>query len=149
MILSDWLKPAREWATAASGLTRFPRILRVLQTGVTFALVCFSWIFFRARSVSDAWHIARGIFFGWSDVLSASGVVHLVYALRLNLREAAIMAACVGTLVLAHLVQSRGSVGEWIARQPVGLRWVSYSLLLWAIFLFGVFKSQEFIYFTF
>lgn len=49
----------------------------------------------------------------------------------------------------AHILQARGSVLIRLARQPIWLRWTVYSLLLWCIFLFGVFRHKEFIYFTF
>jgi hypothetical protein len=36
-----------------------------------------------------------------------------------------------------------------LAQRPLLLRWTAYSALLWVIFLFGVFRHREFIYFTF
>lgn len=36
------------------------------RRGVTFLLVCFAWIFFRAETVPDALTLAKSIFSGWS-----------------------------------------------------------------------------------
>ncbi|WP_221392632.1 MBOAT family protein [Dyadobacter sp. NIV53] len=44
------------------GASRFPKVFSVFQILTTFALVCFSWIFFRANNIGDAFKIISKIF---------------------------------------------------------------------------------------
>ena len=50
---------------------------RVLERFVTFQLVCFAWIFFRADSFGTAWEMITGLFTGWGEAspLVTAGVV--------------------------------------------------------------------------
>ncbi len=42
-------------------LTRVPALTRFAQVSITFCLVTFAWIFFRARDIGTAWYIVRTI----------------------------------------------------------------------------------------
>lgn len=127
-----------------SGLAKLPALHNLLRTLITFHLVLFAWIFFRANSLGEAFLIigniaaldfspdalkALNIALGWGELLVAIGSILF--------------------LELAHLLQSRGKVHSWITAQPAVLRWSVYYLLLLAIAFFGVFNHSEFIYFQF
>jgi len=98
------------------------RIPRPIKQLLTFAIVTFAWIFFRASSVEDAWLIIRRIAAGrWSDPkfpLLAAGLVLSVWVyqflyesrLRAVLRPAAVrIALVVGMIVyMAVFVTSGG-----------------------------------------
>ena len=60
------------------------RIPRMVKQALVFAFVTFAWIFFRARSLDDAWLIVTGIFSSsWTDPafpVLALGLVLLVWA---------------------------------------------------------------------
>src|SRR5262249_21815591 len=67
MVVEEWFR-RRRWALADPRLQRRPWMAvaaRTVQLGLTFAVVCVAWVFFRAASVSDAWH-----------VLTAFGSIH-------------------------------------------------------------------------
>ena len=55
-------KGIRDRITHLVGLNRLPNINRALQIAITFMLVCFAWIFFRANSISDSFLIIKNIF---------------------------------------------------------------------------------------
>ena len=57
LVISLHTKFLRERLTKILRLTSWPRLLGALQLLITFSLVCFSWIIFRAASLSDAWYI--------------------------------------------------------------------------------------------
>jgi hypothetical protein len=48
-----------------------------VQRLVTFNIVCFAWIFFRADSLGRAWQMITGLFTGWGEAspLVTSGVI--------------------------------------------------------------------------
>src|SRR5262249_42715992 len=57
----------QRWRTkirAALGVSPGSATLRVLRTCITFNLVCFAWIFFRARDLGDAWYVVTHLFAG-------------------------------------------------------------------------------------
>jgi alginate O-acetyltransferase complex protein AlgI len=83
---------------------RVPRLVK--QLGV-FAFVCFTWIFFRAESLSDALLIIRGIFSrAWSDpqvpalMIAVVGLVWL-YQLLYESRFREVLAAGVVRVAVA------------------------------------------------
>lgn len=140
IVTADWRQKLAHW----SGLAKRPALHNLLRTLITFHLVLFAWIFFRANSLSEAFMIignmavldfsleslkSLNIALGWGELLVAIGSILF--------------------LELAHLLQSRGKVHSWITARPAALRWSVYYLLLLAIAFFGVFNHSEFIYFQF
>jgi alginate O-acetyltransferase complex protein AlgI len=140
--------------THAVGLDRVPALLKSAQVSVTFALVTFAWIFFRAKSVQAAWYISTHLFAGVGEfALKLPGTVirheHLSLPLAGSRQDYVVAAALVVFLGLVQLVQRRSSVRQKIAQSPTWLRWAGYYALTLAILLLGVFESRQFIYFQF
>jgi D-alanyl-lipoteichoic acid acyltransferase DltB (MBOAT superfamily) len=149
IIVGKLTMPMRERLSASLGLTRAPRVHHALRVVSTFALVCFAWVFFRARSVGDAWRIVGGLASGWGAVLDPARLYEVVRSMGVLPRELAVMAALVAVLETVHVFQAKGMTLDWLSRRPLPVRWVLYSALIWAIVIFGVFRQKEFIYFTF
>ena len=120
------------------------QIVTGLKVFATFNLVCFSWIFFRANSLSDAMYIVQNLFinmefnsrlfdlmpFGWYDWLISLLAILIMEAVHWKQQKA-------------------GSLREVIRRQPIWLRWSIYYLLTVSVFVFGRFGAVEFIYASF
>lgn len=113
-----------------------PSVKEVLQIAVTFVLTVFAWIFFRASSLSHAWHYIMDIFnvsvFQKPQVLPFTLLV---------------------LLTLFLVIEWLGREGEY-AISKMGLNWKKayryafyYSLII-ILFWFGG-KEQQFIYFQF
>ncbi len=149
MLLSYALKPVRERLAVATGITRAPRTLDILRIATTFVLVCFSWILFRASTISDAAYIIGHLFTGWGVVFRFNDLTTELFSLGLAQQEFLIAVAGIAVLEGSHLLQRRGTVRGQLARLPIGIRWAAYSAALWAILVLGVFGNKEFIYFTF
>jgi D-alanyl-lipoteichoic acid acyltransferase DltB (MBOAT superfamily) len=70
---------AERWWTGRPGRVERPpgRWRRGAQRFVTFQVVCFAWIFFRADSFSDAWDVITQLFTAWGEPspLVTGGVV--------------------------------------------------------------------------
>jgi D-alanyl-lipoteichoic acid acyltransferase DltB (MBOAT superfamily) len=64
-VIGKLLKPLRERALDALRISRDSKGLSFLRQTVTFLLVCFAWIFFRANSMGDALLVIRKIFTDW------------------------------------------------------------------------------------
>lgn len=127
--------------------------VRAARVGMTFVLVCFAWIFFRANTLGDAGYIVSHMFDGLSTL---SMDVRSLAFIKMNIlmrRDKwdfiiALLALCV--LFAVHVAQRRGSARELLAHRGAWLRWgLSYGVVI-AILFFGAFnESQQFIYFQF
>lgn len=104
---------------------------------VTFHLVCLSWVFFRAATLPDAWHILTHVWQGWPRLLLNPGTT--VYC----------AAFLVVLLVAQVLAERHKEPGEVIDRAPVWIRWIVALAVLLCIPLFGVDGGAQFIYFAF
>jgi alginate O-acetyltransferase complex protein AlgI len=121
---------------------RLPRLAAFCKTLVTFTLVTYAWIFFRANSVADAWYIAT----------------HLLPPGRLDpllLKVGGFSRATAPYLVLS--IVAMFVVEWWIAHPSTvpriwarpAMRALAYNACIYAIVFFGFFGHRDFIYFQF
>lgn len=118
------------------------------QFPVTFLLLCFTWIFFRANSLQDAVWILSRLFWDIERPLNylQTGIV----CLGISPIVAIGMTLSVVVLAAYDLASQRGDVINALSRQKFFIRWPVYVLFLVIIALFapkGV--ATEFIYFKF
>jgi hypothetical protein len=111
-----------------------------VQIVVTFHLVCFAWIFFRAGSIGDAGLLIQNLFSGTSTGLLLPTV---------GARELVLSLGVIGILVGMHLFERRGDMRRVLATHPLWVRSTVYAGLLLGVMLLGQFESQQFIYFQF
>lgn len=127
---------------------RLHALLCIVTVPVTFLLVCFAWIFFRAATISDAFYVIRNMFAGIGSPVS---YIHDC-ALQMGLSFSNLVYHCLPLipLFLFDLASMKTDVIALISRQRFFIRWPVYILLLLAILLFsekGV--TTEFIYMQF
>lgn len=118
------------------------------QLPVTFILVCFTWIFFRANTLSDAGWIISRLF--WDISNPGQYLQTAVICLGLSPLSAIGMCLSVAVLALYDYFSLKCDVIEKISNQNCLIRWPIYIVLLVVIALFsekGV--ATEFIYFQF
>ncbi|GAB3506013.1 MBOAT family protein [Spirosoma knui] len=112
----------------------------------TFSLICFAWIFFRAKNVQDALYITSHLF---------SNLVSSVKQLKPGLLGSTTYDYIINFLMLFILfaieyLQGANYIQSYVSRQNVITRVCVYSSLILLILMFGVFDIQEqFIYFQF
>ncbi|KIC90168.1 MBOAT family protein [Flavihumibacter sp. ZG627] len=113
------------------------RFIKVVNILITFILICFSWIFFRAESLDDAMLII-------SRVFTFSGPLFYYNPL---------MAYCIMAiaflLISEILLERHGNIIWKTYNSNRFLRYSSYVVLVLIILLFGVFDGGQFIYFQF
>ncbi|MFC1712620.1 MBOAT family O-acyltransferase [Candidatus Poribacteria bacterium] len=115
--------------------------LKIVRIFITFHLVCFGWVFFRANSLSDAVHIIRNIPI---NILNTSRLVK-------PLGEFWFMIALlsIAVLLFAQVLQRSKPGMQFLNVKPIALRWSCYYLIIFAIVLLGVMEENQFIYFQF
>jgi len=118
------------------------------QLPLTFALLCFTWIFFRANTIQDAFWIISRLF--WDIGRPVNYLKTAVICLDMSYLSMFGMVLSALALFVWDLLSLKQDVIELISRQKPPVRWTLYVLLLVIIALFsykGI--ATEFIYFQF
>lgn len=106
---------------------------------LTFTLICFSWIFFRATDFNTAIYIIEHLFSGWGE--------------SVGLRQNEILLLSMVILFYGYeVLQDRGPIRDKWIRLPALIRWSGYNAFVFVImisWLWTVEVPPEFIYFQF
>ncbi len=149
-IISYLTRNIRCKVTETLRLNRVPLIHKLLQTFVTFILISFTWIFFRAGSLTDAIHIIGHIPAGLLDISLLKTQFAELASLGYDSYYFILSFALIVVLETIHLLEESGKdLWEIIAEKPAVVRYITYYILILAILLLGEFGSNEFIYFQF
>jgi D-alanyl-lipoteichoic acid acyltransferase DltB (MBOAT superfamily) len=116
--------------------------INVLRVILTFHLIAGSWVFFRAKSISDAVVILKKIATHLADF---PGLIP-TYPFT---TEHAMGAALIVLLLVVEIVDERKSVFERLAAAPTVLRWTVYYLAIFGLLILGRWQVKEFIYMQF
>ena len=121
---------------------------------VTFSMVTFAWVFFRATHVVDAFYMLRHFFARLPQqivqVISDKNFqrLHFMY-LDQDRYEFFFAVIFLLLMMLIHSLQKNLSFDQWLLRKSPRVRWSYYYALVLLFVCFGVFNRSEFIYFQF
>jgi len=126
---------------------RLPKI-PPLQAVITFALVTFAWIFFRAKNFGDAAYVIRNLF---SDiVIGRRYLFDTLTGLGVGMFEILILLSVIIFLFFIELFSIKTDIHNGLLRAPFAARFAFYFLLAAMIIAFGVYEyAGQFIYFQF
>ncbi len=116
----------------------------ILSTVVTFCIVSYAWMFFRADSIADALHMTQNMF---ADLSLSNALMQMAMGYGTVLK---ILVAIVFIMVFDYFNQ-KGDVLKWMSKLPVIVRWGIYvgaAIVVITLNLHGG-VSQQFIYFNF
>ncbi len=117
---------------------------------VTFILICFSWIFFRATSISHAFDLIKSMFTVFNPEILFNGAL---YDLGIGERGFNLLCISIAVLFAADVLKYKQiTLRDKIIKQGIWLRWIIYLLALFSVLIFGVygsFNEASFIYFQF
>lgn len=144
ILFSNWtLKPRRDF-NRFIGLNNHPNLHHILKILITFSLICFPGIFFRANSVNDALYIIGVIA---SSIIHPSQIVSV--DLPVSLSYFTVSVAAIIFLEFVQYKEGNQNLREMIAQKPLWLRWSFYYVLIFGIIFFGEFDNRQFIYYQF
>lgn len=146
-----WAKRVRGVHKSASD-KRFVWIKSVFQMTTTFILISFSWIFFRANSLSDAFYIISNLHTGWTEfITNVSNVPYIKSTLAMGQRKDEFVIAIIALIILeiVHIFQRRNGIRLTLASKPFLIRWALSILLVLMILTMGFFDKNQFLYFQF
>jgi D-alanyl-lipoteichoic acid acyltransferase DltB (MBOAT superfamily) len=135
------------WA-AATGLDKRPVLHRRLQIIITFCLVSLAWIFFRAKSLSDALYILTHLHTGWGNVFDKQAFCSMILPGQFRLDLVIALAGLI-FLGVIHKMERHEDMRRLFARRPVWLRFILYYILVVGILLLSPPEAANFIYFQF
>lgn len=125
---------------------------KLLQITITFVMVSFAWIFFRADSISDALTILWRMVYRFSPWVLFNGGL---YSLGLSRYEMNIFFCSMIVLIAIDLVKyiKKQAIDQFLFSQNMWFRWAFIVLLIISIFIYGEygpsFDAKQFIYFQF
>lgn len=125
---------------------------KLLQTVVTFGLVVFTWIFFRADTITDALRFIKRIIVKPTPWLLFNGGI---YKLGLDRAEMNILVFALIILLLVDLIKynKKQTIDAFLFEQNIWFEWLVIIALIVMIFIFGEYgpsyDPQQFIYFQF
>jgi len=150
-VIGEWLTPARNRLIALLHLHPDSMAHRLAQGLITFILVDFTWLFFRASSLTDAVNMIKSLFSVQNPWVLVDGSL---YKCGLDLPNFWLMLICIGVLAFADVCKHRGiCVRKVVLKQDYWFRWVFIAASVLLILLFGkwgpAFDQSNFIYFQF
>ena len=150
-ILGEWLQPVRDSLVSLLHLHRTSAGHKALKGIITFALVDFAWIFFRADSWSDSINIIRSMLTVRNPWILFDGSL---YTCGLDSSNFGLMMIALLVLLFADICKRGGiSIRHVIAEQDCWCRWFIISFSIVCILTFGIWGPQyneaSFIYFQF
>lgn len=150
-VLGDALRPLREKLCRLLGLNRKSWLVRGLSMLFTFALIDFSWVFFRAATMADARAILQSIFTADNFHIFADGSLYLC---GLDAPNFVLLLICLGVLLFADVMKRRGvCIRQAVLQKHCAVRWAFAVAAVMFILIFGkygaAFDAASFIYFQF
>lgn len=150
LVFALFTRNVRTKINDVAGISKVQWLNNTLDVMITFVLVVFGWIFFRANNVHDAMYIARKLFTVPGELLQVATTGRLAFLKLPGLLN--IILPCFGLILfleLAHIIQVRYHVEKTFSKLPLPVRWAVYYAGIMCILYLGVFDKRQFIYFQF
>lgn len=109
---------------------------------LTFHLVLFTWVFFRAQTFEDATTVLYRIGAGASTLPQG-------LATRLSTGDVPLFIGLIVFLMVVEAIDEGRSIWERARRWPVALRWAAYYALIMGLMVLGSWKLKQFVYMQF
>lgn len=150
-VIGEVLLPLRNKAVKIFKLNRDSLGHKLIHVLVTFILIDFSWIFFRAGDASAAFMTIRHLLSTKNPWILVDGSL---YNCGLDISNFWLMIYAIGVLLIVDLCKSRGIIiREIIVKQDIWFRWLSIVVAIITLLVFGIWGSTydatNFIYFQF
>ena len=124
---------------------------RLFQRLMTFALICLTWVFFRAESLEAAMIVLRQMVSVHNPWIFFD---ETLYTLGLSRLELGLLVASAAVVLAVDVAHEHGvTLRKRLERQNLAFRWLAYLAAILCILIFGVygpgFDASQFIYFQF
>lgn len=154
MACSVFYKPYQKKLHKSLGIEK-TKLSKFVQIFVTFHMVCFAWIFFRAKNLGDAWYVVTHLLpLNPTDAKIESFQDYLVrnVFLKQSSREFVVALLClvIGMFFVFYAEKAEyKSFSGFLEKRTLLVRWGLYFALVFSIIIFAVYGSGTFIYYQF
>lgn len=145
-IIGHITKSVRKKFVDVIGLSKIPKVHDFIKVIITFVLVDFAWIFFRANSMKDAIYIVKNLF---ANVEIGNSALNSLFNLGLDKNSFFIGVISILIMEIIHLIKGKIDIIKNLSQSPMLFRWTCYYAIIFSIIVFGVFEQSQFIYFQF
>ena len=150
-VLGDMTKVFRKNALSKMQVKTDSLGYKLIRIFITLILVDFTWIFFRAPTVSDAIGVIKQIGKSFNPWVLFDGTL---YTLGLSSLDYWLMIASILILLAVDILHEKKiSIRTALLHQPAVVRWIICYGCLFAVIVFGVYgpayNAESFIYFQF
>ena len=126
------------------------KIPHLFSISYTYAVICISWVFFRANTMADALYILRNAPVGIKNFILPNYIFATFSKLFItNTWEIGIVLFCLVAIVLLELASTRASLTTLFHKQPAAIRFSLYTVVVALIILLRNVGPTEFIYVQF
>ena len=123
---------------------------KLMDVVITFVLVAFAWIFFRANNIEDAIYIINNLFLSSTEILNLSELKIQFRGLGLFQED---LIKCLMLIIILFIYSSyerSGDVWGKLQKKPKWIRWSIYYILAYGILFIAPHSNvNNFIYFQF
>ena len=121
-----------------------------LDVCITFILVSFAWIFFRANNIEDAFYIINHLFISSNDIFNLNEISIQFRGIGVFQEDIVKCILLILILIIYSLFERSGNVWNKLENQPKWLRWMVYYILVFGILFVAPHSNvNNFIYFQF
>lgn len=144
-------KKAKDFIREKIHIDKENKLYNFIKIMITFTLINFTWIFFRADSLEGAISIIKSIF---TNIDMTFFTQYGFLNLGLNMIEIIILLATILILIAVDYANWKGeTIREYMYKQKIGIRWAFYIFSIMFVLIFGIwgsgFNANAFIYFQF
>jgi Predicted membrane protein involved in D-alanine export len=145
-VVGKMLKPVKNKTVKALKLNPKAFGYKLVQVFLTFVLVDFAWIFFRAGTFSVAITLIKNMFYFNPSIFFDGSI----YKLGLDQKDFFVALLCLGIVIVGDLTQRTRSLRHELSHQTTIIRWSIYFTTIVIILIFGIYgpgyNHQQFIY---
>lgn len=151
-VIGEELRPVKDWFVVRFKVKTKSISYKLGQVMLTFLLVDFAWIFFRADSLHDAVMVITRIATKWNPWVLFN---KSLYSLGLDQTEIHVLCVALVILLLVDVVRYKykQTLDAFLGQQCLWFSWGVIFFLLFFIIIYGVygpeFDAKQFIYFQF
>ncbi len=126
------------------------RIFVPFKVIITFVLVAFAWIFFRANTIADSFYIVSNLATDFSKITDIQYIYEVFNNMGLQIFEILLVCGSILILYLTDMISYKYDIDTLLNKIPFPFRFIYYYIMVIIILGIGVFSGGgEFIYFQF
>lgn len=126
-------------------LNRNSKLVKVISVTITFILVAYAWMYFRANTIGDALHITKSL-------ICYGDLEFDILNLGMPKQELIFAFLCLISYFILEWIQSKAALWELLQKQKLPIRWIAYLMIMFICIMFGKYgdlSTASFVYFQF